>query len=207
VYDASIFPVRELFPDYSFSRQNCFPMPEEEIFFIPIHEPRTPDAVQMVKKESNSDSRHKLLDRALSKHQGKPEALIEVLHRAQQVFGYLPRDVLSYVASALRLPLSQVFGVASFYPLFSLTPPCEHNLTICMGTACYVNGAAGLLREAMDACECDAGAGEKEISIRAAHCLGACGNGPIIKADQQTTVKADAAAVRDGIAAFRENIP
>ena len=163
----------------------------------------------MVKKESNTDSRHKLLDRALSKHQSRPEALIEVLHTAQQVFGYLPRDVLAYIAETLQLPLSRVFGVASFYPLFSLTPPRTHNLTICMGTACYVNGAASLLKEALHACA-STGSDEnlgKDVGIRAAHCLGACGNGPILQTDQDTIVKADTGAARAAIAAFQEENP
>ncbi len=157
----------------------------------------------MEKKPTNGDSRHKLLDRALSRHQGRPEALIEVLHTAQDVFGYIPRDVLAYIAAALDIPKSRVFGVASYYPLFSLTPPASHTLTVCMGTACYVNGAAALLEEAKRACGC--ADGDEITEVRAAHCLGSCGRGPLLKVDQRTVVDADRDAVRREVAAFEEH--
>lgn len=156
----------------------------------------------MEKKSTNGDSRHKLLDRALSRHQGRADALIEVLHTAQDVFGYIPREVLAYIASSLDIPKSRVFSVASFYPLFSLTPPADHTLTVCMGTACYVNGAAALLAEANEACSCADTAGHTRV--RAAHCLGACGRGPLLKIDQRTVVDADRNDVRRELAAFEE---
>ncbi len=159
----------------------------------------------MEKNSTNSDSRHKLLDRALSKHQGKPDALIEVLHSAQALFGYLPRDILAYIADALALPKSRVFGVASFYPIFSLSPPTPHTLTVCMGPACYVGGASSLLAEAKRACQCRDGDGENAAHVRAAHCLGACGRGPLLQVDHQTVVDADIDDVRKGVHSFKED--
>ncbi|MDT8323060.1 MAG: NAD(P)H-dependent oxidoreductase subunit E [Bacteroidota bacterium] len=156
----------------------------------------------MEKKSANGDSRHKLLDRALSRHQGRPDALIEVLHTAQELFGYIPRDVLAYIAESLKLPRSRVFSVASFYPLFSLTPPAAHTLTVCMGTACYVNGAAALLAEAKQACGCEGAAGGTRV--RAAHCLGACGRGPLLQVDRRNIVDANIADVRREVDAVSE---
>jgi len=156
----------------------------------------------MENNSTNSDSRHKMLDRALSRHQEKPDALIEVLHTAQALFGYLPRDILAYIAETLALPKSRVFGVASFYPIFSLSPPAPHTLTVCMGTACYVSGAASLLAEAEAECQCEEE--ENTVRIRAAHCLGACGRGPLLQVDQRTVVDAKIDDIRKGVSAFKE---
>ena len=89
----------------------------------------------------SGDKRFKMLDVAMKRHQFQPDALIEVLHTAQELFGYLDDDVLVYVGRSLRVPLSRVYGVATFYNFFSLKPQGEHTCVVCMGTACYVKGA------------------------------------------------------------------
>ena len=93
----------------------------------------------------SGDKRFKLLDVAIKRHQFKQDALIEILHSAQELFGYLDTDVLIYVGHCLRIPLSRVFGVATFYNFFSLKPQGEHTCVVCMGTACYVKGAGAIL--------------------------------------------------------------
>ena len=89
----------------------------------------------------SGDKRFKMLDAAMKRHQFQPDALIEVLHTAQELFGYLEHDLLFYVARGLKLPPSRVYGVATFYHFFSLKPQGEHTCVVCMGTACYVKGA------------------------------------------------------------------
>ena len=165
----------------------------------------------MEKKTTNTDSRHKLLDRALSRHQHDAGALLEILHTAQEVFGYLPGDVLTYIAGMLDLPPSQVYGAASFYPMFSLTEPPRHKVTVCMGTACYVNGAAGLLRTAHVACHCgsarggpDGDEGASPVEVRSAHCFGACGSGPVVQVDHRMLLRADTASVEAEIQRLTE---
>ena len=91
----------------------------------------------------SGDNRFKLLDRAITKHQSRGDALIEVLHAAQGIFGFLDNDLLIYVARSLKLPLSRVYGVATFYHFFTLKPKGNHTFVLCTGTACYVKGAAG----------------------------------------------------------------
>ena len=93
----------------------------------------------------SGDPRFKLVDRTLKRFQYQQDALIEVLHTAQEVFGFLEDDLLIYVARQLKLPLSWVYGVATFYHFFSLKPQGEHTCTVCMGTACYVKQAAEIL--------------------------------------------------------------
>ena len=75
----------------------------------------------------------------------RPDALVEALHSVQDSFGYLDRDALVFVAGSLRVPPSRVYGVATFYSYFSLKPPGAHTCVVCMGTACYINGAPALL--------------------------------------------------------------
>src|SRR5271156_1578756 len=82
----------------------------------------------------------------MKRQQYQPDALIEVLHKAQELFGYLDVDVLRTVARGLKLPPSRVYGVATFYHLFSLKPQGAHTCVVCLGTACFVKGADHLLR-------------------------------------------------------------
>ena len=81
----------------------------------------------------------------MKRHQFQPDALIEVLHTAQELFGYLEHDLLLYVAHGLKLPPSRVYGVATFYHFFTFSRKGEHTCVVCMGTACYVKGADALL--------------------------------------------------------------
>ena len=128
----------------------------------------------------SGDKRFKLLEVAMRKHQFRADALIEVLHAAQQLFGYLELDLLLFVARGLKLPLSRVYGVATFYHFFSLKPQGKHTCVVCTGTACYVKGADALLA----ALKQRAGVGPGEttpdgnLSILTARCLGACGIAP-----------------------------
>lgn len=121
----------------------------------------------------------------MKRNQYKPDALIEVLHKAQESFGYLEEDVLIYIARGLKLPLSKVYGVATFYHLFSLKPNGAHTCVVCLGTACYVKGSD----KVMTALEEELGikAGETtpdgKVSLMAARCLGACGIAPAVVFD------------------------
>jgi bidirectional [NiFe] hydrogenase diaphorase subunit len=131
------------------------------------------------------DKRFKVLDVAMKRHQFRPDALIEVLHRAQDLFGFLEPGVLFHVARGLKLPPSRVYGVATFYHLFSLKPPGEHSCVICMGTACFVKGADQLLREAEGCAGIRAGqtTPDGRLSLLTVRCLGACGIAPAVVYD------------------------
>lgn len=93
----------------------------------------------------SGDDRFKMLDATMKKHRFAPDALIEVLHTAQGLFGYLQPDLLYYIAHGLKLPPSRVYGVATFYHFFRFTPAGKHTCVVCTGTACYVKGAEPLL--------------------------------------------------------------
>ncbi|MFN9629175.1 MAG: NAD(P)H-dependent oxidoreductase subunit E [Cyanobacteriota bacterium] len=116
---------------------------------------------------------------------GRADALIEVLHQVQELHGYLPPSALAQVARELRLPLSRVRGVASFYHLFRLEPPTAHRCAVCLGTACYVNGGGDLAREveARLGVRLDDPAGNGLWALQHVSCLGACGQAPVLVVD------------------------
>jgi bidirectional [NiFe] hydrogenase diaphorase subunit len=139
----------------------------------------------------SGDKRFKLLDVAIKRHQFRPDALIEVLHSAQELFGYLDTDVLVYVGRALRVPLSRVFGVATFYNFFSLKPAGRHTCVVCMGTACYVKGAGQILQALEEKHRIRAGETTPDgaVSLVTARCLGACGLAPAVVFDGEVAGK------------------
>lgn len=145
----------------------------------------------MTTAPAKADTRLKMLDAAIKKNQSRQDALIEVLHKAQDLFGYLDLPVLHHVARALKLPPSRVYGVATFYHLFSLKPQGEHVCVVCMGTACYVKGADRLLEEVEKAAGCKSGQTTKDgkVTILTARCIGACGIAPAVVYDQATSGK------------------
>jgi bidirectional [NiFe] hydrogenase diaphorase subunit len=136
----------------------------------------------------SGDKRFKILDVTMRRHQYQHDALIEVLHKAQELFGFLDVDVLLYVARGLRLPPSRVYGVATFYHLFSLKPQGEHSCVVCMGTACFVKGADRLLRAAEGLAQVQSGGTTRsgKLSLLTARCIGACGIAPAVVFDGAT---------------------
>ena len=101
----------------------------------------TTEGAATVATHPSGDDRFALVDKHLKRVRYEQDQLIETLHVAQDVFGYLDNDILMYVARALRLPPSSVFGVATFYHLFTFEAPGDHTCMVCTGTACFVKGA------------------------------------------------------------------
>jgi bidirectional [NiFe] hydrogenase diaphorase subunit len=128
-----------------------------------------------------------------------PSALIEVLHTVQESFGFLDEVSLRFVASALRMPMSKVYGVATFYHYFSLKPPGEHTCVVCMGTGCYVKGADNLMKAIEEVANVKAGetTSDGKVSVVAARCIGSCSLAPAVVFDGEVIPKAQAGTVRD----------
>ncbi len=130
----------------------------------------------------SGDPRFAALDKTMENYNHEPTALIQILHAAQQMFGYLSADVLRYIASALKLPISHVYGVVTFYHLFTLTPRGKHTIMVCRGTGCHVRGSDAI----MAAMEKELGIKEGEttkdgrFSLTTARCIGACALAPAI---------------------------
>jgi bidirectional [NiFe] hydrogenase diaphorase subunit len=137
----------------------------------------------------SGDKRFKILETAMKRHQHKPEALIEVLHTAQELFGFLENDLLLFIAHSLKLPPSRVYGVATFYHFFTLKPKGTHTCVVCMGTACYVKGADRVLAAVEDFARIKAGetTPDNQLSLVTARCIGACGIAPAVVYDSVVT--------------------
>ena len=124
-----------------------------------------------------TDKRWRMVDNTMRKHGYKADALIETLHTMQECFGFLEEPGLKYVAASLRLPLSKVFGVATFYHFFTLKPKGRHTCVVCMGTACYIKGAQGILDGIEKKYGVKPGETTKDgqLSVLTARCIGSCG--------------------------------
>src|ERR1035437_8057942 len=117
----------------------------------------------------------------MSRHQYSGDALIEVLHTAQELFGFLSPTLLKTIARKLRLPPSKVLGVASFYHFFSFKPKAAHTFVVCLGTACYVAGALSLVETLNRRCAQPENSGvKKDIGVETARCIGSCGLAPAV---------------------------
>ena len=135
------------------------------------------------------------LQSAIDFYKREPDALIQILHRAQELFGYLREDVVRYIALQLRLPISRVHGVIGFYSFFSRVPQGKHLVSVCMGTGCYVKGAEQLLRIFSKELKIQPGetTADGRFTLRCVRCLGACGVAPVamIGDDLHTKIKPD----------------
>ena len=122
------------------------------------------------------------LREVIAQYKGKPGATMPVLQAAQEIFGYLPEDVQIIIAEGLDIPLSEIYGVASFYAQFTLNPKGEHQISLCLGTACYVKGAGDILEELEKQLGIKAGSvtPDGKFSIDACRCIGACGLAPVM---------------------------
>jgi len=133
------------------------------------------------KMENRSlDPRFHVLDLTIRQNRHRQDALIEVLHKAHEQFGYLEKSVLTYIARELKLPLSRVYGVATFYHLFSVEPKCTHTCSICLGTACYTKGGKALLDILTKELYLEAGgrSPDGKVFVRVERCIGNCGVAP-----------------------------
>jgi len=129
----------------------------------------------------SEDKRWRIVNGTMRRHGYSRNALIETLHTVQQSFGYLDEESLKFVAKSLRVPLSQAYGVATFYHFFSLKPPGEHTCLICTGTACFIKGAAHLVARAEKFLGVKSGetTADGKVSLLTARCLGSCSLAPV----------------------------
>lgn len=137
------------------------------------------------------------IDRVIDANCRQKGAVIKVLRECQDIVGYLPVELIDYISDGLNLSRSEVFGIASFYALFSLKPKGRHLIRVCMGTACYVKGIKEVMRRISNAFDVQEGqtSEDRRFSLEAVRCLGACGLAPVMVVDRDTfgDVKADSA--------------
>ncbi len=122
------------------------------------------------------------LKEVIAQYKGHSDAMMPVLQKAQEIYGYLPIEVQTMVAEGLGVSLEQVYGVSTFYSWFTLEPKGEHLIRVCLGTACYVKGALSIIDEVVaqlciEAVECTE---DGLFSLEACRCIGACGDAPVM---------------------------
>ena len=133
----------------------------------------------------NDEEKYALLRDVIMKYRKKESNLIQILHMAQTIFGYLPHEVQSFIAAQMDMPLSKVSGVVSFYSLFSTEPKGRHTIQVCLGTACYVRGGKKVLDKINSTLLIDVGqtTGDDRFSLEVMRCIGACGLAPAMSID------------------------
>ncbi|MCD8373116.1 MAG: NADH-quinone oxidoreductase subunit NuoE [Clostridia bacterium] len=123
----------------------------------------------------------------IAQHKGERGCLMPILHKANEVYGYLPAEVQTVIADELDISLAEVYGVATFYSQFSLKPKGKHRVSVCLGTACYVKGSDKILdaveKELRITCgECTP---DRKFSLDSCRCVGACGLAPVMIVDDE----------------------
>jgi len=144
-----------------------------------------------------SDKRVLMLEVVMKQHQYRRDSLLEVLHTAQELYGYLDEDLLMHISASMHLPASHVYGVATFYHLFKLTKPGTHIVSACMGTACYVKGGEEILSAIESEFEVKRGETRSDgtLSVFVTRCIGACAMAPNFVIDGDAIGKATKEAV------------
>ena len=126
------------------------------------------------------------LKEVIAHHHDQPGGLVPILQEAQEIYGYLPIEVQTMIADGLGISLSEVYGVATFYSQFSLTPKGEHRISVCLGTACYVKGSDKILEAVENRLGIKSGECTPDglFSIDSCRCVGACGLAPVMMVDE-----------------------
>jgi len=130
----------------------------------------------------DSPEKHAQLEAIIAENKPVRGSLIQVLKAAQEVYGYLPLEVQTQIAEGLDLPLEEVYGVVSFYSLFSIAPKGKYQISVCLGTACYVKGAGEIFQKLTEILGIGDGGctPDGKFSLSACRCLGACGLAPVM---------------------------
>ncbi len=137
------------------------------------------------KGHPSGDDRYKAIDLAMRKFKYEKDALLEVLNAAQETFGYLSRDLLFYISNQLGVRMAQVYGVATFYHLFTFEPLGDHNCIVCTGTACHVKGSGEIVEILSKRFDVPEGQTTSDglFSLLTARCVGSCGIAPVVIMD------------------------
>jgi len=146
----------------------------------------------------------KLLE-VIEQHKGEKGCLMPIMQQAQEIYGYLPIEVQTIIAKGLDISVEEVYGVSTFYSMFSLAPKGEYKISVCLGTACYVKGAQAVLDKICEIIgigpdECTA---DGKFSIEACRCIGACGLAPVFTVNDEVYGRLTADDVPDIIAKYQ----
>ena len=147
------------------------------------------------------------LKRIIEEYRNVPGPLIQVLNRAQRIFGYLPREVQLYVSRELNVPLSEVYGVVTFYNFFKTEPVGKHIVNVCLGTACHVKGAQRVVDALANELKVEIGQTSQDgfYTLSTARCFGACGLAPAMMIDDEVYGRLTPGKAVEVIKEFQKN--
>lgn len=136
----------------------------------------------------------------------KSSDLIELLHKTQDLYGYVPKEVIQIISRDLRIPISEIYGVVTFYSRFSLVPKGKYAISVCMGTACYVKGAENLLKEFSNLLGIGVGETTEDLlfSLIETRCVGDCANAPVVTVNEKVYRNVKKEEIRDILAEVGE---
>ena len=159
----------------------------------------------MVNLKLSEDKINQIKDICKSFNNEKGE-LINVLHKTQTMFGYLPAEVQEVIARELNVSTAHVYGVVTFYSFFTMIPKGEFPISICMGTACYVRGAEKVLDEFKRGLKIAVGetSGDGKFSLSCLRCVGACGLAPVVLVGEKVYGRVSPDGVKDIIAEYKQ---
>lgn len=145
------------------------------------------------------------LQRVIDELRDEPGALMPIMQRAQDIFGYLPEEVQQYIAKEMDIPVSDVYGVATFYAQFNLEPKGQYTISVCMGTACYVKGSRKVLDKLEEVLGITAGHTTPDgvFTLNATRCLGACGLAPVMMINEDVYGRLTPDQIPEIIAKYR----
>ncbi len=147
---------------------------------------------------NKDDERVEEITRLIEEFKEVRGGLIPLLHGVQELYGYLPEKALQRVSEELKIPMTEVYGVATFYHFFSLVPKGEHIIRVCLGTACYVKGGQTIITRLSQELNVEVGETTKDgkFTLEATRCLGACGLSPVMTIDDKVYGKVTLEDVR-----------
>jgi len=134
--------------------------------------------------ETEDEKRAKVIA-IIDEFKDQPGSLVQILHLVQVSYGYLPLEIQRLIAERLDLPLSEVYGVSTFYSFFSTQPRGDHTIRVCLGTACYVRGSAKILKRLSEMLGVEVGGttSDRKFTLEVVRCMGACGLAPAVMVD------------------------
>lgn len=154
---------------------------------------------------NGTKEQEKELMAVIEQHKGQDGAAIPVLHKAQEIYGYLPIEVQEMIAEGLNVPLAEIYGIVTFYAQFSLNPKGKYQIGVCLGTACYVKGSGDILEKCKSILGIDVGECTPDglFSIDATRCIGACGLAPVMTINDDVYGRITADDVEDIIKKYQ----
>lgn len=144
------------------------------------------------------------LENVIAEHKNEKGALMPILQKAQEIYGYLPIEVQTMISDSLNVPLEKIYGITTFYSQFSLNPKGRHRISVCLGTACYVKGSGDIFNKLTEKLGIENGGctPDGKFSLDACRCIGACGLAPVLTIDDEVYGRLTVDDVEDVLAKY-----